>query len=129
MVSTFLNRETFAYGISSFDEVIQTTQLPQSFILYQEMIMSALVYAGFPVAETYTIIKAISKKKQEVITLLKDRFIAGFKKQITNREKTESSKQPKPQNGFGRLLRTQVHMVLTLLTLYVLRLTVYTAHI
>lgn len=87
MVSTFLNRETFAYGISSFDEVIQTTQLPQSFILYQEMIMSALVYAGFPVAETYTIIKSISKKKQEVINLLKDRFIAGFKKQITNREK------------------------------------------
>ena len=60
MVSTFLNRETFAYGISSFDEIIQTTQLPQSFILYQEMIMSALVYAGFPVAETYTIIKAVS---------------------------------------------------------------------
>lgn len=78
----FLNRENFTYGIPSFDKLIQTKQLPQSYLLYQEMIMATLAYAGFALPETYSIIKAISKKKPDIIHPLQQRFITGFQKRL-----------------------------------------------
>lgn len=41
--------------------------------------MQALSYAGIPSDQTYTIIKAISKKKEELIKSYKDQFLDGFK--------------------------------------------------
>lgn len=82
MYSKLENRENFSYGIPAFDRILQTKELPQSFILYQEQTMNTLNYAGFPIDECYGIIKAIAKKHPEKVRPLKDRFITGFKQRI-----------------------------------------------
>lgn len=82
MYSKLENRESFSYGIHAFDRILQTKELPQSFILYQEQTMNTLNYAGFPIDECYGIIKAIAKKHPEKVRPLKDRFITGFKQRI-----------------------------------------------
>lgn len=82
MYSKLENREDFAYGIPAFDKILQTEELPQSFILYQEQTMNTLNYAGFPIDECYGIIKAIAKKHPEKVKPLKERFITGFKDKI-----------------------------------------------
>lgn len=84
MYSKLENREEFSYGIPAFDRILQTKELPQSFILYQEQTMNTLNYAGFPIDECYGIIKAIAKKHPEKVRPLKDRFITGFKQRIMN---------------------------------------------
>ena len=82
MYSKLENREEFSYGIPAFDKILQTKELPQSFILYQEQTMNTLNYAGFPIDECYGIIKAIAKKHPEKVRPLKDKFITGFKNRI-----------------------------------------------
>ena len=86
MKSYLLNRKEFTYGIPEFDELLQTSM---NFILYQENIMSALVYAGIPEDETYSIIKAISKKKKDIIMKAKDRFVKGFTEKTGSQENAE----------------------------------------
>ena len=80
MINILINRENFSYGIEAFDNLIQTEEMPQSFILYQEMTMKVLEFAGFPIQETYQLIKAISKKKTGIIEPIRERFINGFSK-------------------------------------------------
>lgn len=82
MYSKLENREDFSYSIPAFDKILQTEELPQSFILYQEQTMNTLNYAGFPIDECYGIIKAIAKKHPEKVKPLKERFITGFKDKI-----------------------------------------------
>lgn len=82
MYSIFESRESFEYGIPNFDNLIQTPEMPNSFMLYQEQTMATLNYAGFPQDETYGIIKAISKKKPDVIRPLKEKFLKGFSEKI-----------------------------------------------
>lgn len=91
MYSKFESRESFSYGIPAFDKLLQTEELPQSWILYQEQSMSVLSYAGFPMDECYGIIKAIAKKHPEKVRPLKDRFIEGFKKRIITEEGIEEN--------------------------------------
>ena len=94
MYSKFESRESFSYGIPAFDKLLQTEELPQSWILYQEQSMSVLSYAGFPMDECYGIIKAIAKKHPEKVRPLKDRFIEGFKKRIVTEEGIEETQAP-----------------------------------
>lgn len=82
MYPKFENRENFAYGIPAFDALLQTEELPESFILYQEQTMNTLNYAGFPIDECYGIIKAIAKKHLEKVKPLKEKFISGFRDRI-----------------------------------------------
>lgn len=82
MYSKFESREPFSYGIPVFDNLIQTPEVPYSFVEYQEQVMSVLNFAGFPMDECYGIIKAIAKKHPEKVKPLKSRFIEGFKKKI-----------------------------------------------
>jgi DNA polymerase III alpha subunit len=86
MYDVFEKRVPFSYEVKAFDKLLQTEELPFSFVLYQEQIMATLSYAGFPSGETYTIMKAISKKKEEIILPLKDRFIKGFGDRIKEEE-------------------------------------------
>ena len=82
MYKTFESREPFDYGVKQFDDLIQTEEMPNSFLLYQEMVMTALSYAGISLSEGYTVIKAISKKRVEKILSYKDRFVAGFSERL-----------------------------------------------
>lgn len=72
------NREHFEYGIPSLDKILQTEQIPESFIFFQEQIMRVMNYAGIPMDRTYEIIKAISKKKPEKVLKYKEIFLKGF---------------------------------------------------
>lgn len=92
MLSTYLDRENFEYGIPSFDNLIQTPEMPNSFVLYQEMAMETLNYAGIDMAECYAIIKAIAKKKVQEVFKRKEEFLEGFAEKIMVEEFVEESK-------------------------------------
>lgn len=77
MYSKFESREPFEYGIPSLDRLIQTKQFPYSYILYQEQLMAVLHFAGFPMDQCYTIIKAIAKKHPEKVRPLKEEFLVN----------------------------------------------------
>ncbi len=90
----FESREPFAYGVKAFDELIQTKEFPYSFLLYQEQVMRALNYAGIDMADCYTAIKNIAKKRAEKVLAYKDTFIKGFRESIVRDEnKSEDEAQ------------------------------------
>jgi DNA polymerase III alpha subunit len=93
MLKIFLNREHFDYNIPSLDKLLQDKYCDSSFILYQEQIMSVLAFADFEMAETYTIIKAISKKKDYVINGAKERFIPNFAKKCLEHKEVDTMEQ------------------------------------
>lgn len=84
MYKTFESRKPFSYGIKAIDDLIQTEEMPNSFMLYQEQAMAVLNYAGIPMTECYEIIKNIAKKrvekvlkyKEEVMTLLPAKLVS-----------------------------------------------------
>jgi DNA polymerase III alpha subunit len=86
MYHVFEKRVPFTYDIKAFDKILQTEELPYSFVLYQEQIMATLQYAGFPADETYGIIKAIAKKHPEIVSPLKEKFKQGFSTRIKQEE-------------------------------------------
>ena len=86
LIDKLINREDFSYNLSTFDKLLQTEELPQSFILYQEQIMKVLAFAGIPMDDCYTVIKSISKKRVAVIESYKTIFLNGFSKAIQEQE-------------------------------------------
>ena len=82
------SRTHFDYGIKAFDDILQDKYCDSSFILYQESLMKVLGFAGFPMSETYTIIKAISKKKKYIIDEAKKKFIPNFTQAILDTKET-----------------------------------------
>lgn len=86
MYNVFESRKPFKYGVKAFDDLIQTEEMPYSFVLYQEQMMNTLNYAGFDMSECYDIIKAIAKKHPEKVAPLKQQFISGFGKKIKETE-------------------------------------------
>ena len=78
MINTLLERRHFSYGIPSLDKLLQTPEMPDSFILYQEQMMKVLQYGSFTPPESYSSIKAIAKKHPEKVLPLKERFLKGF---------------------------------------------------
>ena len=94
MYKIFANREKFDYGISTFDKLIQTEDMPNSFMLYQEMAMTALNFAGVPMSECYEVIKNIAKKRAEKVLKYKEIFLKGFADKI---EKTENKSHEESQ--------------------------------
>ena len=79
-------RERFSYGIDALDNLLQTKEMPDSFILYQEQMMKVLQWGGFTPSESYATIKAIAKKHPEKVLPLKERFLAAFKKRLVEEE-------------------------------------------
>ena len=92
MLPKLLNRERFSYGIPALDKLLQTKELPQSFILYQEQMMKVLQWAGFTAPESYAAIKAIAKKHPEKVLPMKEKFISGFSGRLVNEENTSPAK-------------------------------------
>lgn len=86
MLPKLLNREKFSYNIPALDNLLQTKELPQSFILYQEQMMKVLQWAGFTAPESYAAIKAIAKKHPEKVLPLKQRFMDGFSGRLIQEE-------------------------------------------
>lgn len=98
----FESREPFTYGVKAFDELIQTKEFPYSFLLYQEQVMRALNYAGIDMADCYTAIKNIAKKRAEKVLAYKDTFIKGFRESIVRDEnKSEDEAQKLAESLWG----------------------------
>ena len=93
MYNTFESRQHFDYGIKALDDLLQDQYCTSSFMLYQESLMKVLGFAGFPMSETYTIVKAISKKKDYVIKEAKPKFITNFAKAIIDTGDTNDEQQ------------------------------------
>lgn len=89
MYNIFESRRHFDYGVKAFDNLLQDEYRSSSFIFYQEDLMKVLGFAGFPMKDTYTIIKAISKKKKHVIEDAKVKFIPNFTQAILDTKETQ----------------------------------------
>lgn len=89
MYKTFEERRPFSYGVKAFDDLIQTEEMPYSFVLYQEMEMAALHFAGIPIDECYTAIKNIAKKRADKVLAYKEKFLSGFREAILREGKNE----------------------------------------
>lgn len=88
MYRTFESRQPFSYGVKAFDDLIQTDEMPYSFVLYQEMEMAAMHYAGIPMDECYTAIKNIAKKRTDKVLSYKEKFVSGFTAAILREGRT-----------------------------------------
>ena len=86
MYQRFENRENFSWGIPALDDLLRTKEMPVSWLLYQEQVMSILNWAGFPMDQCYGAIKNIAKKHPEKVLPLKEKFIAGFEKRLIEEE-------------------------------------------
>lgn len=60
LLKTYIERKPYSTGEPRIDELLSETS---HFMLYQESIMKVLSFLGVDMSETYSIIKAISKKK------------------------------------------------------------------
>jgi DNA polymerase III alpha subunit len=83
----FEAREPFSYGIPSLDNIIQTKEFPQSYLIYQENAMQVMAYSGIPISDTFTVVKNIAKKRVEKVLKYKERLIDGMTKKIISKEK------------------------------------------
>ncbi len=86
MYKTFENRIPFSYGVEAFDSLIQTDEMPNSFLLYQEQEMAALHFAGIDMSDCYTAIKNIAKKRAEKVLAYKEKFIGGLMNVMIKKE-------------------------------------------
>lgn len=86
MYGKFESREPFSYGIPALDSLIQTEEIKDSYILFQENLMTILHYASFAMSETYGAVKNIAKKKADKVKVLKDKFESGCTERIVEDE-------------------------------------------
>ena len=89
-LETFKNRETYSTGVQELDELLKDSF---SYIMYQESIMSYLVWLGIPEKDSYDIIKKISKKKfkEDELKNLKDKLSKGWMNKIGNLDMFEKT--------------------------------------
>lgn len=86
MYGKFESREPFSYGIPALDNLIQTEEIKDSYILFQENLMTILHYASFAMSESYSALKNIAKKKADKVKVLKDKFESGCTDKIIEDE-------------------------------------------
>lgn len=90
-IQTFLERETFTYGIPALDKLLKlegTTgnTANSSYLIYDENILRCLKFAGIPGPEAYATIKHIKKKHKPQVLAMKEKFKSGFVKYLMDNE-------------------------------------------
>jgi len=86
MLDTFISRTPFTYNIESLDNLLKTKEIHDSFLMYDEQVLSVLISAGIPAADAYVCLKAIKKKKFDKVEAFKERFKEGFAKHLIEDE-------------------------------------------
>lgn len=81
LLNNFIERKPYSTGVEKLDELLKDSY---HYLLYQESIMTYLIWLGIDEKETYDIIKKISKKKfkQKELDELKKKLYAGWMKQV-----------------------------------------------
>lgn len=85
LLNHFIDREEYSTGVKELDDLLQDSF---HYLLYQESIMSYLVFLGIEEKGTYDIIKKIAKKKfkEEELKELKEKLLQGWIKKIGTEE-------------------------------------------
>ena len=73
LLDNFINRREYTTGVKELDYILKDSY---HYLMYQESIMSYLIYCGVDEKETYDIIKKIAKKK------FKEKELEELKKQL-----------------------------------------------
>lgn len=84
MYSKFERREKFEYGIKKLDDFLKGKYLNGSYLLYQEQQLLLLILIGINEGEAYSVLKAISKKKIEVIQSIEIEFKEKLLKYVSD---------------------------------------------
>lgn len=92
MLETFISRKHFDYGIPSLDRLLQTKEIPSSFLLFDEQVLHILQAANIPPADAYVCLKSIKKKKTEKVLAFKERFKQGFTVYLKQTENASDEK-------------------------------------
>lgn len=92
MYPIFESRVPFSYGVVTLDNLLITEEIPTPYCIFQEQVMKILNYAGFPMDECYSLIKAIAKKKVDKVKAIKDDFIKMFAEKLIADENLSESK-------------------------------------
>lgn len=81
LLNNFLERKPYSTGVKELDDILKDSF---HYLLYQESIMSYLVFLGIEEKETYDIIKKIAKKKfkEEELKELKEKLLHGWTKNV-----------------------------------------------
>ena len=85
LLNNFLDRKPYSTGVKELDDLLEDSF---HYLLYQESIMTYLVWLGIEEKETYDIIKKISKKKfkEEELKELKTKLLKGWIKNVGKEE-------------------------------------------
>ena len=85
LLNNFLDRKPYTTGVKELDDLLEDSF---HYLLYQESIMTYLVWLGIEEKETYDIIKKISKKKfkEEELKKLKTKLLKGWIKNVGKEE-------------------------------------------
>lgn len=85
LLNHFLDREPYSTGVKELDDLLEDSF---HYLLYQESIMTYLVWLGIEEKETYDIIKKISKKKfkESELEELKTKLLKGWIKNVGTEE-------------------------------------------
>lgn len=102
MLETFITRTPFAYNIPSLDKLLQTKEIPSSFLLYDEQVLTVLIAAGIPAADAYVCLKAIKKKKADKVAPFKQLFKDGFSEHL---QKEEGKNKKEAEKVCDQILR------------------------
>lgn len=92
LLNTFIDRQKYSTGVPELDDILKDTF---HFMMYQECIMSYLIWLGIEEKTTYDIIKKISKKKfkLEELDALKLQLFSNWKKNIGTEDGFEATWQ------------------------------------
>ena len=92
LLDNFINRKPYTTGVEELDNLLSDSF---NYMLYQESIMTYLVWLGIEEKETYDIIKKISKKKFKQLELdaLKDKLLTGWKDRVGTEDGFENTWQ------------------------------------
>lgn len=85
LLNNFLDRKPYTTGVKELDDLLEDSF---HYLLYQESIMTYLVWLGIEEKETYDIIKKISKKKfkEEELKELKTKLLKGWIRNVGKEE-------------------------------------------
>ncbi|MFZ2992564.1 MAG: PHP domain-containing protein [Microgenomates group bacterium] len=100
----FESREPFSYGVKTIDDLIQTEEFPQSYMLYQENAMQIMAYSGIALSETYDVIKHIAKKRVEKVLKYKEIFVQNMTNKVMNIEGFPLEKSEQVANDIWQII-------------------------
>ena len=102
MLETFISRTPFSYNIKSLDALLATKEIKDSFLLYDEQVLSILISAGINASDAYVCLKGIKKKKYDKVEAYKERFREGFARHLQEDEHaTEQEAKKVVDNVWG----------------------------